>query len=138
MFGFTSLVFGTETMIRSFGRKSFRPRKKWTTSVCLAAIGALMLFSWIPTAVWRSPNRCLGSIIWFTANFHVIAIGIIAAILFFNILVGVTVVIRLMRVPSVGECERVAASRICYYICFTVIHYVSHVVIFIISILQSC
>lgn len=123
--GYVNLVFGAETAIRSLGTKRFSPRGKWTTKICLMVVALMFLLTWIPTIIWQTPNYCLGSLVWYPIRYGFVAIIILCIMLFSFLALAAVISIQLMRSVRVDPNERIAASRMCYYLVVAAIIYVS-------------
>lgn len=121
--GYVNLVFGAETAIRSLGAKRFSPRGKWSTKICLMVVALMLLLTWIPTIIWQTPNHCFGSLIWYPIRYEFVAIIILCVMLFFFLALAAVISIQLMRSVRVDTNERIAASRMCYYLVVAAIIY---------------
>lgn len=121
--GYVNLVFGAETAIRSLGAKRFSPRGKWTTKICLMVVALMLLLTWIPTIIWQTPNRCFGSLVWYPIRYELVAIIILCVMLFFFLALAAVISIQLMRSVKVDPNERIAASRMSYYLVVAAIIY---------------
>ncbi|OCK84611.1 hypothetical protein K432DRAFT_288619 [Lepidopterella palustris CBS 459.81] len=121
--GYINLVFGAETAIRSLKTKRFAPRGKWTTTICLAVVAFMLLLTWIPTVVWLSPHHCVGSLVWFPLRYELIALVLLVLMIFFFLALAAVISIQLMRTIKVDPNERIAASRVCYYLLVATIIY---------------
>lgn len=126
--GYVNLVFGAETAIRSLGAKRFSPRGKWTTKICLMVVALMLLLTWIPTIIWQTPNHCFGSLVWYPIRYKFVAIIILCVMLFFFLALAAVISIQLMRSDSIDPKERIAASRMCYYLVVAAIIYVSLII----------
>lgn len=111
--------------LRAFKRQRFAPRGKWNSPICLGAIFALLLATWMPTIAWPMFNRCFGSLIWFTVRYELISICILSILVFSFLLLAALISIQLMRTTDVDHNERIAASRMCYYLLMVTVVYVS-------------
>lgn len=120
-----SLVFGAETAIRGLKSTRFSPRGQWTTKICLMVVGLMLLLTWIPTIVWQTPNHCFGSLVWYPIRYEFVALIILCVMLFFFLALTAIISIQLMRSTKVDPNERIAASRMCYYLVVASIIYVS-------------
>lgn len=121
--GYVNLVFGAETAIRSLGAKRFSPRGKWTTKICLMVVALMLLLTWIPTIIWQTPNHCFGSLVWYPIRYKLVAIIILCVMLFFFLALAAVISIQLMRSVKVDPNERIAASRMSYYLVVAAIIY---------------
>ncbi|KAF2786454.1 hypothetical protein K505DRAFT_259881 [Melanomma pulvis-pyrius CBS 109.77] len=124
LLGYVTLAFGIEMALRAFKRQRFAPRGKWNSPICLGAIFALLLATWMPTIAWPMFNRCFGSLIWFTVRYELISICILSILVFSFLLLAALISIQLMRTTDVDHNERIAASRMCYYLLMVTVVYV--------------
>ncbi|ORY04876.1 hypothetical protein BCR34DRAFT_491200 [Clohesyomyces aquaticus] len=122
--GYVTLVFGIEMAIRAFGYERFAPRGKWSVTTCMASISLLTILTWLPTVIWPMFNRCFGSLIWFPMRYELFAIVILSVLCFFFLLLAALISIQLMRTPNIDPNERIAASRMCYYLLLAAFVYV--------------
>ncbi len=107
--------------IRGLRRKPFPPRGKWTVTICLVIIGMLLLANFLVADFIRSPDFCFASLFWFVAYW---AQGCFAILLVISIvlLIGLVVIfVRLSRSITIETSERVAASRMVYYLALAVL-----------------
>jgi uncharacterized membrane protein len=123
--GYITLVFGIETALRSMKYDRFAPRGKWSVTICIGVISFLSLLTWMPTVAWPMYNRCFGSLIWFPVRYELIALIILGMLITLFLVLAATISIQLMRTTSVDPNERIAASRMCYYLLMAALIYVS-------------
>jgi hypothetical protein len=123
--GYITLIFGFETAIRAFKSQPFEPRGKWTTTVCMGMAGFLIVLTWIPTIAWPMYNKCFGSLIWFPMRYDLLIFVILIVLVSLLFLLAAIISIQLMRTADVDPNERIAASRMCYYLILIAVIYVS-------------
>lgn len=123
--GYITLVFGIETAFRSFKQERFAPRGKWNTILCICVVAFFLLLTWIPTIAWPMLNRCFGSLIWFPMRYDLLTLVLLIVLVSLLLLLAAIIGIQLMRVADVDPNERIAASRMCYYLLLTAVIYVS-------------
>lgn len=123
--GYITLAFGIETALRSFKKERFAPRGKWNTILCIAAVNLFLLATWIPTIVWPMLNRCFGSLIWFIMRYDLLTLILLIVLVSLLLLLAAIISIQLMRTADVDLNERIAASRMVYYLLVTAVIYVS-------------
>ncbi|KAF2121294.1 hypothetical protein BDV96DRAFT_209112 [Lophiotrema nucula] len=124
LIGYVTMVFGFEMTIRAFRYERFAPRAKWNTTICIGFIAFLLLLTWLPTVAFPMYNRCLGSLIWFPVRYELIAICILSTMVFFFFLLAALISIQLMRTANIDANERIAASRMCYYLLINALIYI--------------
>lgn len=122
--GYITLVFGIEMAWRSLRSERFAPRGKWNTIVCVAVIKFLLLLTWVPTIVWPMYNRCFGSLIWFSMRYDLLILVILLVLVSFCLLLATVISIQLMRTAELDPNERIAASRMTYYLLVIAVIYV--------------
>ncbi|KFX99266.1 hypothetical protein V490_01874 [Pseudogymnoascus sp. VKM F-3557] len=110
------IVFGVECAIRSLRKEPFRPRGKYDVTICLSVVVLMAIGSWIPTQISKQPNRCFASLMWFVTNFGIAGLGILSAIAFFAISSSVIIFYRLSTHKVIDQHQRIAASRVVYYL----------------------
>jgi hypothetical protein len=123
--GYTTLVFGVETAFRAFQSQRFEPRGKWNTPLCVGVIAFMILLTWIPTIAWPMFNKCFGGLIWFPMRFDLLIFVLVIVLISLLLLLAAVISIQLMRSSDVDPNERIAASRMCYYLLLTSFIYVS-------------
>ncbi|KFZ18768.1 hypothetical protein V502_03976 [Pseudogymnoascus sp. VKM F-4520 (FW-2644)] len=110
------IVFGVECAIRSLRKEPFKPRGKYDVTICISVIVLMAIGSWIPTQISKQPNHCFASLMWFVTNFGVAGLGILSAIAFFAISSSVVIFYRLSTHKAIDQHQRIAASRVVYYL----------------------
>lgn len=123
--GYVTLAFGIETALRSFKSERFAPRGKWNTILCVAAVSFFLLLTWIPTIAWPMFNICFGSLIWFGMRYDLLTLVLVVILVSLLLLLAAIISVQLMRTAVVDPNERIAASRMCYYLLLTAVIYVS-------------
>lgn len=122
---YVTLVFGIEMTWRAFKSERFAPRGKWTTTICIGVISCLLLLTLLPTLALPMYNRCFGSLIWIPIRYDLIAICALSILVFSFLLLAALISIQLMRTSDVDQNERIAASRMCYFLLTAALVYVS-------------
>ncbi|KAL0944056.1 uncharacterized protein CTRU02_201943 [Colletotrichum truncatum] len=112
---YIQLVFALEVAIRSLRRNPLPPRGKWNVTICLAIVGTFLLITYLVTLFIRPPNFCFASLFWFVQRWKegcFVLLSLISATL-----LGSTMVIffRLHNNSRIEATERVAASRMVYF-----------------------
>ena len=125
LLGYIHLVFGAEYTIRAFQSKVFGPRRRWTTRICLAVFGLLVLFTWLPSNIIQSPDRCFGDIVWRPIKYKNMALAILSFMIVAFMVMAVIIGMRLVRVVNIDPNERIAASRVFYYLIAAIVVHVS-------------
>ena len=113
---FTMLIFGLETTFRSVRNDRFRARGRYATLSCIVIIVLLVLATWIPSFLLPAKNTCLGSLIWWTEKYSLIALILGANIILTYFLSAVVITTQLLRTNRMDRDERIAATRVVYYL----------------------
>jgi hypothetical protein len=124
--GHLMLVFGIEMALRAFKHQRFGPRRKWNVAWCIGIVAVLTLLTWLPTIIWPMFPRCLGSLIWFPVKYALIAVILLITLVSAFIVLAALISIQLMRTADVDPNERIAASRMCYFLLMAALVYVSN------------
>ncbi|KAJ4341336.1 hypothetical protein N0V95_007247 [Ascochyta clinopodiicola] len=122
--GYITLVFGIETAFRSFKQERFAPRGKWNTILCICTVVFFLLLTWIPTIAWPMLNRCFGSLIFFIMRYDLLTLVLLIVLVSLLLLLAAVISVQLMRNAEVDPNERIAASRMCYYLLLTALIYI--------------
>ncbi|USP80617.1 hypothetical protein yc1106_07891 [Curvularia clavata] len=123
LIGYITFVFGVETLIRAYRQERFAPRGNWNTSICIAVVSLMLLFTWVPTVVWPMSRTCFGSLIWFPMRYDLLMLSILSTLVFLLLLVAALISIQLMRTPDLDHNERISASRMTYFLVVTALIY---------------
>lgn len=123
--GYITAIFGIEMAWRSLKTERFAPRGKWNTTVCVAIVAFLVLLTWMPTIIWPSNKRCFGSLIWFSMRYDLLTLILLCVLVSLFLILTAIISIQLMRTSDLDHNERIAASRLCYYLLVATLIYVS-------------
>jgi hypothetical protein len=111
--------------MRALKRRPFPMRSKWSVTICLAILGTSLLAIFLVTHFLRPPNFCLASLFWFVQRWKELCFSLLlstAVILLFSCVV---IFLRLHNYVKIDSTERVAASRMIYYLTVAVLSNVS-------------
>jgi len=122
---FIQVVFGLECALRSVRKIPFRARGKYDVTICLGVIFVLLVGSWVPTFLFKQPTVCFASLLWFVSSFGMIAFITLAVALGLMIISAITIFSRLSGASMVGQHQRIAASRMVYYLVIGIVSMVS-------------
>jgi hypothetical protein len=93
-------------------------------TICIGIVSFLTILTWMPTVAWPMYNRCFGSLIWFPVRYELLALVILGILVAGFFILAATISIQLMRTVNVDPNERIAASRMCYYLLMAAVVYV--------------
>lgn len=119
------VVFGLECALRSLRKSPFQARGKYDVTICLAVILLLLIGSWVPTILFKQPKICFASLLWFVSSFGMIAFLTLAVAVGLMIFSAITIFARLSGASTVDQHQRIAASRMVYYLVIGIVSLVS-------------
>ena len=125
MVTYTTLIFALETTIRSVRRSRFRARGKWDTFICLAAIIFAVTGTFLPALLIPAPDRCLATLIWWTEHYAKVAVVLGLSIIVLFLFSAAIITTQLLRTVKMDRDERIAATRVVYYLVLNVFTIVS-------------
>lgn len=124
MTGLLQFVFGLEMTARALRVNRFAPSRKYATLVCMSTTLGLMLPTWLSSRLRQPSGACFGDMIWRSitgATFGALFCGIL--IPSFLIMAGI-IGYQLYRTIQVDQNERVAATRMVYFLLLSATTYV--------------
>ena len=110
----TILVFSVETTFRSLQRMRFHSRGKWTVPICLLVVVAVTIGFWGIAFKMPAIDRCLGSLLWWTANYAEVGAILASGFIFTNIISALIITVQLKRTINMERSERIAGTRVVY------------------------
>ncbi|CZT05628.1 uncharacterized protein RCO7_10388 [Rhynchosporium graminicola] len=133
---YIQLVFGTECALRSFRSTPFQARGRWDVTICCGVIVVMLIATWVPSHIQPAPNACFASLIWFISSFGKLGFVMLTSVGGLMIIAALTIFIRLSTVNLIDQHQRIAASRMVYYLVLGIIP-LSFVVPFFYSLIDS-
>jgi hypothetical protein len=119
---YTLLVFGVEVAFRGFQKKRFHSRGKFTMPICWSIVLTMLIATWVPSHVYKNPrNDCDASLTSWVMPWADIALFLNSIIVFLYLLTGFMIAYQLSRTAKIDRNERIAASRIVYYLAIGVV-----------------
>lgn len=125
---YIQLVFGLECAIRSTKRLPFQPRGKYDVAICLVVVVLMLVATWIPSHLNPEPNKCFASLVWFVSSFGSEGFILLSTVVGMLIISALTIFIRLSTTQMIDQHQRIAASRMVYYIAVGIVSLVSHLI----------
>lgn len=113
---YMEVVFGLECVRRACRHKPFQPRGKYDVSICLVIIVLMLIGTWIPSHLNPEPDHCFASLLWFISGFGELGFILLAVSLGLSILSAITICVRLSTFTLIDQHQRIAASRMVYYL----------------------
>ncbi|TFB04932.1 hypothetical protein CCMA1212_002531 [Trichoderma ghanense] len=112
---FIQLVFGLESTVQALRRKPFQQRPRWVIVACLLIVVIGTLVMYVQTRVMRPPDLCYASLFWFVQTWRLESFALLTTIGCALVIGAIIIFVRLHRDTSIGIIERVAASKMVYY-----------------------
>jgi len=113
---YIEVVFGLECMRRACRHKPFQPRGKYDVTICVIIILLMLVGTWIPSHLDPEPDHCFASLLWFISGFGETGFILLAAVLGLSIISAITICVRLSTFTTIDPHQRIAASRMVYYL----------------------
>lgn len=118
-------VFGVECAIRSLRRLPFQARGKYGVTICCVIVVLMLIGTWIPSHISPEPNICFASLVWYVSKFGLWGLILLSVSGGLMLLSAVTIFIRLSTGSMIDEHQRIAASRMVYYLVLGIVSLVS-------------
>lgn len=125
MVPYIQLVFGIECALRGLRRTPFPARGKYDVAICLVVIVLMLVATWIPAQVRLEMDYCFGSLMWFITRHGRSGLFILSFVAVFSIFTAITIFFRLVNTVTISQRQRIAASRMVYYLVLSVVSLVS-------------
>lgn len=122
---YLQLVFGLECAIRSFRSIPFQARGKYDVAICLVVVFLMLIITWIPSHIWPEPDTCFASLVWFITRYGKLGFVLLSVTGGLMIMSALTIFIRLSTVNLIDQHQRIAASRMVYYLALGIVSMVS-------------
>lgn len=124
-------MFGVECALRSLRRLPFQARGKYDVTICCGTIVLMLIVTWIPSHLFPEPDTCFASLVWFITRYGKLGFILLSTAGGLMILSAATIFIRLSTVNSIDEHQRIAASRMVYYLAVGIVSLVSYLDIYL-------
>lgn len=119
-------VFGVECAIRSLRRLPFQARGKYDVTICLGVVFMMLIGTWIPSHITPEADLCFASLLYYVADFGLWGLVLFASMTVLMILSAITIFWRLSNATMVDQHQRIAASRMVYYLVMGIVALVSN------------
>jgi len=118
---YIQLIFGLEVALRAFKSQPFQQRSKWNVAICVAIVFTLLLTTFLITHFLRPSNFCLAALFYFVGRWKQFCLAVVIGIAVTLLICSGIVFWKLQNSVKVDSTERVAASRMVYYLIVAVI-----------------
>ncbi|ROW11727.1 hypothetical protein VPNG_05613 [Cytospora leucostoma] len=112
---YIQLVFGVETAIRGL-RSHSSARRQWTVTICLSIVAIFLLISLLVATADRAPDYCFASLFWIIEHYAEGSFVLFLGISIILIIAIITIILSLSKSLMIEPVERLAASRMVYYL----------------------
>ena len=112
---FIQFVFGLETSIRAFLKVPFSPRPVWLVPTLIGIVTVSLLIMFGLTHLAMPPNFCFASLMWYVERWGVQCFGLLVGICATLIIGAIATFLRLTHSSRIEPTERLAASRMVYF-----------------------
>ncbi len=85
----------------------------------------MLVGTWVPTYIRPEKDHCFASLAWFVTKFGREGLVLIATTTGLAIISAITIFCRLTKLTTIDPQERIAASRMVYYLVLAVVSMVS-------------
>ena len=113
---FLQTVFGIECALRSLRRLPFQARGKYDVVICSFVVVVMTVGVWIISHVTPEPDSCFASLIWYVSAFGFEGMIIFSVCSGLMLISAMVIFIRLSSVNMIDQHQRIAASRMVYYL----------------------
>jgi hypothetical protein len=94
-------------------------------TICLTVIVLMLVATSIPTHVRPETNYCFASLAWFVTRYGQVGLGLLATCGGLAIISATIIFYRLATVTTIDQHQRIASSRMVYYLVLAVVALVS-------------
>lgn len=123
---YLQLVFGLECTIRSLRKIPFQARGKYDVTICGVVVILMLVGTWIPSHIYPEKDFCFASLVWFISGFGRLGFIMLSAIAVLMIISALTIFFRLSTTHVIDQHQRIAASRMVYYLVLGIASLVSY------------
>lgn len=113
---YIQLVFGIECAIRSLRPRPFQARGKHNVKIYILLIVLMLVGTWIPSNLRKEPDNCFASLMWFITRFGLDGLVLLSMTASLMMISAIIIFFRLSTVNLIDEHQRIAASRMVYYL----------------------
>ncbi len=122
---YLQVVFGLECTLRSFRAIPFQARGKYDVTICCGTVVLMLIITWVPSHIFREPDVCFASLLWFVSRYGKLGSTLLCVAGGLMIISAITIYTKLSSVNLVDEHQRIAASRMVYYLAMGITSLVS-------------
>lgn len=113
---YIQVVFGVECAFRSLRSQPFQARRKHDVKIYIGLIVVMLIGTWIPSNLMKEPDTCFASLMWFITRYGFLGLVLLSIVAGLMLISAIIIFIRLSTVNLIDEHQRIAASRMVYYL----------------------
>ncbi|RDW89181.1 hypothetical protein BP6252_01213 [Coleophoma cylindrospora] len=113
---YIQLVFGIECAARSLRSLPFQPRRKYDVTICIGLVFLMLIATWVPSHINPEEEGCFASLVWFISQYGKLGLVLLSLCAGVIALSALTIFVRLSGAMMIDEDQRIAASRMVYYL----------------------
>lgn len=118
---YLQLVFGLECAFRSLRKLPFQARGRYDVVICVGVVVLMLIGTWVPSHIDPEEDYCFASLVWFITKFGFPGFILLTTIMGLLISSGIIIYVRLSTVSTIDQHQRIAASRMVYYMVLAVV-----------------
>lgn len=118
---YIQLVFGIECAVRSLRRMPFQARGPHAVKIYSVIIVLMLVGTWLPSNIYKENDVCFASLMWYLTRYGELGIVLLSISGALMLISAFTIFFRVSRVDLIDEHQRIAASRMVYYLVLGVI-----------------
>ncbi|TVY27083.1 hypothetical protein LHYA1_G003131 [Lachnellula hyalina] len=113
---YIQLVFGIECAVRSLRPRPFQARGNHNVKIYIVLVVVMLVVTWIPSNLTKEPDSCFASLMWFITRFGMDGLILLTMTASLMMISAIIIFFRLSTVKLIDEHQRIAASRMVYYL----------------------
>lgn len=103
----------------------FQARGKYDVTICCVTIVLMLIGTWLPSFLIPENDTCFASLMWYLTRYGSLGLIMLSIIAVLMLVSALTIFFRLSNVNLIDEHQRIAASRMVYYLVLGLLSLVS-------------
>jgi hypothetical protein len=99
----------------------FQPRNRYTVPILGVVILLMLIATWLPSQLMPEPDICFASLFWYITRYGNLGLVMLSTIAAMMLVSAITIFVRLSNSNLIDEDQRIAASRMVYYLILGII-----------------
>ncbi|RDL35408.1 uncharacterized protein BP5553_07339 [Venustampulla echinocandica] len=113
---YIQLVFGLECAFRALRKMPFQARGKHAVKMYLVIVVIMLVGTWIPSNLHQQRDTCFATLVWFITSYGDLGLILFSISSGLMLISALIIFFRLSSVNLIDEHQRIAASRMVYYL----------------------